>query len=164
MTALFAAAGVARTVLCRKDILPSPFACSVRIFAVEGRRQPHGAVSVHEIEHVEPANTLDVGGERVRDGARKHCHPILSSFAVSNYDFMSREFDVLHAKAQRFHDAHPGSIKQAPDKIVRTVQTVEHAGELVARQHHRNARGYLRLLDAVKPWQFHAQNVLVHEE
>ena len=112
---------------------------------------------------MQPADPFDMGLERGLDRSGKHGHSILGPFAVANDDLMPRELDILHAQAQAFDDAHPGAVEEAPDELGGSMQTVEHTGDLVTRQHHGKPSRRLGLLDVVEPRQLDAQHVLAHE-
>jgi hypothetical protein len=101
--------------------LPAPIACCGAVLASEREGKPDLAACGLQILVVQSACEVELAHQLWRDHVRKHRHPILVSLAVSDQNFGAGEVDVLDAKAQPFHHAHPCAVEQPANERVDAV-------------------------------------------
>jgi len=164
MSPHLARARIDRPIARREDVLPRPLARRVRVLAGERERQVHRAEARREVLGVQLAHAHEMAAQRGSDARGEHRHPVARALAVAHDDLAPREVDVLHAQAQRLHDAQAGAVEQAQDQAGRARSAREHRAHLLARQHDGQPRRPLGGLDPVEPRQLDLEHLLVEEE
>src|ERR1700757_4196199 len=110
MTCNRALARIDRSALGGEYVLPCPLASGGRVPARERVREMHGAEAVDEIPAVRGARCRDLRAQPAAQSVWKHRDAVLRTFAVAHEDLAALEIDVLHAQAQRLHDAQAGAV------------------------------------------------------
>ena len=127
-------------------------------------RQPGRAEAVANILRMQGADFDEMRTQPRREIARQHRHTILRALAVAHDDFAAREFDVLHAKAHTFHDAHARAVEQRADQPVRPLETNQNVRHLLSSEHDRQVRRRLCRLNAFQPGKLDRQDFPVQEQ
>ena len=91
--------------------------------------RPHGSEVRREVG-------LERGGE--------HRDAVLLSLAVAHEDLVAGEVEILHAKAQRLHDAQAGAVEERRDEARLAAEVGEDAADLLAREDDGQACGPVR--------------------
>ena len=114
---------------------------------------------------------LELRAQRILERGGQHHDAVLAALAFAHDDRAAVEVDVLHAQAQRLGQAHAGAVEQAAEERRgrhpipgHADQRIQHAHDLVLRQHDGQARLPLRTADLVHPGQSLAQHLLVEEQ
>ena len=113
---------------------------------------------------MQSGRVVELLAQRFDDGHRQHSHSVFEALAIANKNLLAREVHILHPEPHPFHDAHPGSIKQAPDQRVHAVEPIENSGDLVVGEHDRQAPRSFGLLDLLEPRQLDTKYLFVQEE
>ena len=131
--------------------------------------QPTGAVGLPLHMH-----TLQLLAQRLFQHIGQHHHAVFRTLAFAHHDGPAVKFNVLHAQAQAFDEAHAGAIQQPTQQaqgrlpnglhLLLHVQRAQDRVHLLLRQHHRQAPVSTRAPHLLHPRQLVVQHLLIEEK
>ena len=165
MMSPFAAAARIDGIAARTEhILPSPLLRHIRIFPRQCVGKPDLRPSGDAVIVIESAAHFQVCGERPYQDLRQHRHPVLGALAVADHRLAPAEIQVLDPEAHAFHQAHAGTIEQAPHQGMRSLHAFKHGGHFGGRKHGRQALRLFRPRHIVQPRQIDAEHLPVKKQ
>ncbi len=150
-----------------EDILPSPYATGVRIFALDGIRQFDIGMAGAEVEIMQAASGDDVRAQCRHQRGRQHGDAVLAALAFAHNDLASVDIHILDAQPQAFLDAQACAVEQANDQRIRGTGALDvpqqglHFGD---GEHDWQALRGLGARDAVEPGQGYAEHLAIEEQ
>jgi hypothetical protein len=97
----------------RKHPVPWPRLGGMRVLAGERVRQLDAGPAVGAVAQPDRARRGKLGAHFAGNRSRQHQRAVLVALALADDHRVAREVDVLHAQAQRFHDAHACAVEQS---------------------------------------------------
>jgi hypothetical protein len=159
-----AGTGIAAEGAGRKDVLPAPVDCGMRVLAPQRERQRNAGPARRPVGGEQRAHAGQVSLQMRYQHGRQHGDPVLRALAVTHHQLATGQVQVLDAQLQAFLQPDAGAVEQAGHQPVRARQEAQHALNLVPRQHDRQPLRAARPDDRVQPGQGRLQHLPVQEQ
>src|SRR5262245_43354143 len=106
---------------------------------------------------------LDLPSKCVRQRGGQNRDAIFRALSIANDECVPVEVHILHPEPESLEDAQTAAVEKACDQEVLTVEVIEHAPDLGAREDYRQALGAGGAYHVPEPGQIRIQHVFVQK-